>query len=151
MHGNTSPLLAEIDWVGLIVYCGLTAAVLTFGIYLILAVRDWMATPADYDSVGDHLDSLRRALDLGSIDPDEYRKAVQALQSQAEKLSVRSAEPIGSAVLLEALVRSKDSAATAGLPSGGLGDQETLPQSQQDPGVTVVQQPAAPADKGRGV
>jgi hypothetical protein len=144
MQGNMSPLLAEIDWIGLIVYCGLTAAVLTFGIYLILAVRDWMATPADYDAVGDHLDSLRRALELGSMDADEYRKAVQALQSQAEKLSVRAAEPIGSAVLVEALVRSKS--APENMPAGAFSDQETLPQSRQDQPLTVVQDPPVDAN-----
>jgi hypothetical protein len=139
-----SPLLAEIDWVGLIVYCGLTAAVLTFGVYLILAVRDWMATPAEYDAVGDHLDSLRRALDLGSMDADEYRKAVQALQSQAEKLSIRAAEPIGSEALVEALARPRR--VPESLPPEAFSDQETLPQARQDQPLTVVQDPPGVVD-----
>lgn len=141
MHGKLTPLVAEIDWVELIVYCGLTAAVLTVGIYLILAVRDWMATPADYDSVGDHLDSLRQALELGSMDPDEYRKAVQALQSQAEKLSVRAAEPLGSAVLVEALTRPKPPSDRSS--PGTLSEQETVPQSRHEQPLTVVQDPTS--------
>jgi hypothetical protein len=144
MLGKLTPLLAEIDWVELIVYCGLTAAVLTVGIYLILAVRDWMATPADYDSVGDHLDSLRQALELGSMDPDEYRKAVQALQSQAEKLSVRAAEPLGSAVLVEALQRSKPPLELG--VAGNLAEQETVPQARQEQPVTIVQDPVKSVD-----
>lgn len=139
-----SPLLAEIDWVGLIVYCGLTAAVLTFGVYLILAVRDWMATPAEYDAVGDHLDSLRRALDLGSMDADEYRKAVQALQSQADKLSIKAAEPIGSEALVQALAQPKR--VPQSLPAEAFSEQETLPQARQDQPLTVVQDPPGVVD-----
>jgi hypothetical protein len=105
MSGSPNGLLAEFDWIQLIVYCGVTAGMVTIGIYLILKVRDWMAAPEDYETVGDDLDSLRRALQFGSIDEAEYRKAVQAVQLQAERLTQRPAEPISPVVLLDAINR----------------------------------------------
>jgi hypothetical protein len=87
-------LMAEVDWIRLIVYCGAVAALIAAGVYVALAVRDRMAAPQDYETVGDDLDSLRRALQLGSIDEAEYRRAVQALQLMNEKLKVKPPEPL---------------------------------------------------------
>ena len=139
MLGKLTPLLAEIDWVELIVYCGLTAAVLTVGIYLILAVRDWMATPADYDSVGDHLDSLRQALELGSMDPDEYRKAVQALQSQAETQCTGSGTPGvgrsgGSVAAVEATAGTRSCGKPRGARNGTAGSTRATCDNRSGPG-----------------
>ncbi|MDP1561042.1 MAG: hypothetical protein Q8M16_06570 [Pirellulaceae bacterium] len=105
MLGSSFGLLAEFNWIQLIVYCGITGALLAVGVYAILMIRDWMAAPDDYESVGDDLESLRRALQFGSIDEAEYRKAVLAVQMQAERLNQRSAEPLTPAVLLDALNR----------------------------------------------
>ncbi|MBL8852982.1 MAG: hypothetical protein JNK57_03320 [Planctomycetaceae bacterium] len=103
MFGSSIGLLAEFNWIQLIVYCGITAALLAIGIYVILMIRDRMAAPDDYETVGDDLESLRRALQFGSIDEAEYRKAVLAVQMQAERLNRRPIEPLTPAVLLDAL------------------------------------------------
>lgn len=106
MFGSSNGLLAEFNWIQLIVYCGITAALLTVGVYLILMVRERMAAPEDYETVGDDLESLRRALQFGSIDEAEYRKAVLALQMLAERLNKRPAEPLGPSVLIDAMSRT---------------------------------------------
>lgn len=105
MFGSSNGLLAEFNWIQLIVYCGMTAALLTVGVYLILMIRERMAAPEDYETVGDDLESLRRALQFGSIDEAEYRKAVLALQILAERLNQRPAEPLGPSVLMDAMNR----------------------------------------------
>lgn len=105
MLGSSFGLLAEFNWIQLIVYCGITGALLAVGVYAILMIRDWMAAPDDYETVGDDLASLRRALQFGSIDEAEYRKAVLAVQMQAERLNQRPAEPLTPTVLLDALNR----------------------------------------------
>jgi hypothetical protein len=106
MLGSSNGLFAEFNWIQFIVYCGLTAGLLAVGVYLILAIRDWMATPDDYETVGDDLESLRKALKFGSIDEVEYRKAVLAVQMQAERLNHRPVEPLNATTLIEALNRS---------------------------------------------
>jgi len=94
-------LLAEMDWVLLIVSCGVIAALIAVGIYVTLMVRDWATQRAEFESVGDDLESLRRALELGSIDEEEYHRGVAALRQLNEKLSTKSAEPIdGNSFLL---------------------------------------------------
>lgn len=106
MHGRqTTLMVAEIDWIQFIVTCGLTAALIAVGVYAALAIREWMSNPVDYETVGDDLDSLRRALELGSIDEDEYRRGVQALQSMSEKLNQRNVEPLKPEVLLSAIAK----------------------------------------------
>ncbi len=103
MFGSSIGLLAEFNWIQLIVYCGITAALLAIGVYVILMIRDRMAAPDDYETVGDDLESLRRALQFGSIDEAEYRKAVLAVQMQAERLNRRPIEPLTPAIVLDAL------------------------------------------------
>lgn len=84
-------LLGEIDWIRLIVYSGITIGVGVIGVYLIMLVKDWMESPQEYSSTGDDLESLREALKLGSIDEDEYRRAVQAMKTLNERLAPRTA------------------------------------------------------------
>lgn len=129
MLGSSNGPVAEFNWIQLIVYCGLTAGLLAVGVYLILAVRDWMAPPEDYETVGGDLESLRKALQFGSIDEAEYQKAVLAIQMQAERLNQRPAEPLNAATLLGALNRSaspvlKEVGGTQ--PSPGTAEQETI-------------------------
>lgn len=131
MLGSSNGPVAEFNWIQLIVYCGLTAGLLAVGVYLILAVRDWMAAPDDYETVGDDLESLRQALQFGSIDEAEYRKAVLAIQMQAERLNHRPAEPLNAATLLAALNRSEKPVfkeVGGPQPPPATADQETIEQ-----------------------
>lgn len=131
MLGSSNGPVAEFNWIQLIVYCGLTAGLLAVGVYLILAVRDWMATPDDYETVGDDLESLRKALQFGSIDEAEYKKAVLAIQMQAERLNHRPAEPLNAATLLTAINRSEKTVfqeVQGRHPSVGTAEQETIEQ-----------------------
>lgn len=84
---SANGLLAEMDWVQLIIICGATLGVAAVGVYLILYVKDWMQTPQEYSTTGDDLESLREALKLGSIDEEEYRRAVNALKTMNERLA----------------------------------------------------------------
>lgn len=80
-------LLAAFDWVQFIIRTGITLGVIVVGLYLVMAVKDWMQTPQEYSTAGDDLESLREALQLGSIDEEEYRRAVHALKTMNDRLA----------------------------------------------------------------
>ena len=108
--------LAEINWVQFVITCGIVAGIAAVGVYLVLAIRDWMAAPQDYSTTGDDLEALRAALQRGSIDEAEYRKGVLALQSMTEKLNSRPPEPLGAEAALGAIVGSIERTRSADAP-----------------------------------
>jgi len=99
-------VLGEMNWIHFVIYCGGTLAVLVVGIYLMLLVKNWMQTPVEYHTVGDDLESLREALKLGSIDEDEYRKAVESLQLLNKRMTFKEVEPLEPVFIRQALQTS---------------------------------------------
>jgi len=108
--------LAEVNWVQFIITCGIVAGVAAVGVYVVMAIRDWMAAPQDYSTTGDDLEALRAALQRGSIDEAEYRKGVLALRSMTEKLNARPPEPLGAEAALGAIVGSIERGTSADGP-----------------------------------
>lgn len=94
------------DWVQVVIYTGITLAIAVVGVYLVMLVKDWMQSPQEYTTTGDDLESLRQALQLGSIDEEEYRRAVQALKTMNDRLAPKEGESLKSDWVQEELSAS---------------------------------------------
>jgi len=101
---NTGDQLIDI-----VISFGIVLGLAAVGVYLIMLSKRNFQQPVQYETVGTDLEGLRAALKMGSIDKEEYNRAVQALEAKASRQPEEVSGDL-EAVLLEESVKAAKNA-----------------------------------------
>lgn len=108
---NTGDQLIDI-----VISCGIVLGLMAVGVYIIMLSKRNFQQPVQYESVGTDLEGLRAALKLGSIDKDEYNRAVQALEAKASHQPEETSGDLEAVFLEESVKAAKNATAKNAVP-----------------------------------